>query len=421
MHRTIEIWSTIGLLMILRIVLPTQPLGQTKDSSLPPIIGGDGLSKDFKLSGPLGVFQLPRQSVRIPRTIRALLPHGAKVRLLQKLASHPEDTLVVYDTLDPAHPNPLIDIRYPGVLVLRSNHVIGRASLKRRTDDGPDWVFLEAGEIHVSPNLPGIALAFRSMGDGSVSLFLLLSPHGGQYRTMLKKITGAGRLRADNEANLELWDANFGEECVWCDHRYSVFNYRWNGSRLVRVRNTITCRTIDPGVMTDKPIEAVQQSLDAEYAESERKRRREQRLLHATFPVRINGVYRGKLGQEAIVMTLGRAKPERWSRCDFRDPSRKRGTRYPIVATYPNRQNGDDTMLAGVPLSPRRIRLWEYRDNRRTHNVWELSITHSGAVGVVRRVARHGSKLSIRSTSVSLKRTSHDFDPYFSTQGGYDW
>jgi len=420
MHRTIEIWSTIGLLMILRIVLPTQALGQTKDSSLPPIIGGDGLSKDFKLSGPLGVFQLPRQSVRIPRTIRALLPHGAKVRLLQKLASQPEDTLVVYDNLDPAHPNPLIDIRYPGVLVLRSNHVIGRASLKRRTDDGPDWVFLEAGEIHVSPNLPGIALAFRSMGDGSVSLFLLLSPHGGQYRTILKKITGAGRLRADNEANLELWDANFGEECVWCDHHYSVFNYRWNGSRLVRVRKAVTCRTIEPGAMTDMPVETVN-SLNAEHADAESNRRKEQHLLQARVPADLDGVYRGKLRRQEIVMLVGRAKPEQWSRCDFRDPSRKRGKRYPIVAAYSDRRVGSDVLLAGMPLSSHRIRLWEYRDSRRTNDVWELSITHAGVVGVLRRVARHGSKLSIRSTSVSLTRTSHDFDPYFSTQGGYDW
>lgn len=427
MYWTREIRSAMGLLLLFAMVLETLLTGQSAGSCQLPIAGGDGASKNYKLSGSMGVIQLPRRPVKAPRTIRALLPRVAKVRLLQKLSFQPQDTLVVYDVLDSDRSNPIMDIRYPAVQVIRENHVVARVSLKRRTDGPPDWVFLEAGEIRLSPDLAGIALAFRSMGDGSVSLYLVLSPQGDKYHAVLNKITGEGRLRADQQGTIELWDANFGNECEWCDHRYTVVTYKWNGFRLAQVHKIATCRMIDPNPMTDKPIEAVQQSLDAEYAESERKRSQEQRFLRARLPAGLGGVYRGRLGRQEIFLVLGPAKAERWNTCDFRDPAEKRGRRYPIVGFYERdggseRDIDSDVLLAGRPLSAGRIRLREYRDHKPTHNVWELSVTGFGIMGVRRILLPRGSRLLRNSTTISLKRLSHDFDPLFPTyEDGYDW
>ena len=176
MNQKKQIWSTIGLFFAFTTTFLTLVLGQSADSSQLPAGGGDGHSKDFKLTGPMGTIQLTRRPVKTPKAIRALLPRGAKVRLLQKLALQQQDTLVVYDVLDSASSNPIMDISYPAVRVIRGNQVAGRISLKRQTDDDPDWVFLEAGEIRLSSDLAGIALAFRSLGDGSASLFWVIAP-----------------------------------------------------------------------------------------------------------------------------------------------------------------------------------------------------------------------------------------------------
>ena len=419
MHRKVELLM-VGIILVSTVAFSGYLCGQIQDSSRLPIAGGDGISKDFKLSGPLGVFQLPRRPVKAPKTIRALLPRGAKVRLLQNLTLSPADVLVVYDSLDADSSSSFMDIRYPVVLVVRANHLVERISVRRRTNDDPDWAFLEAGEVRLSSDLGAIALAFRSMGDGSASLYLVIAPQGQKYHTVLNKITGQGRLRADDEGNLELWDANFGEECVWCDHGYTILTYRWRGLHLARVRKAGTCRTIDPDAMTDKPIEALK-SLNAEYEKAERERMQEQHLLKVKLPANLNGTYRGKLGQQEIEMQLGGAEAEQWSNCDFRDPTGKRGRRYPIVAMYLNQRTGIDVVLAGVLVSRSRVRLWEYRDSKRTHNTWDLLITRSRAVGVLRRLATHGSGLSNKTTAVSFKRISREFYPYFVRDGGYDW
>jgi hypothetical protein len=192
---------------------------------------------------------------------------------LQKLALNPEDTLVIYEAHDAEHPHLLMDISYPAALVLRQNHVIGEFSLKPGKSDDPDWIFLEGGEIHLSGQKGGVALAFRSMGDGSASLFLVISPEGERYRTILRRITGEARLRADQEANLELWAAHFGDDCEWCRHQYTIFAYRWDGSHLLHIRKTVSCRKLDPDRMTDKPIELLNKSLDVEYAEAQQQRK----------------------------------------------------------------------------------------------------------------------------------------------------
>lgn len=247
---------------------------------------GNGASKDFKLRGPMGVIQLPRKPVKAPRAIRALLPHDAHVRLLQPLELNPKDTLVVYDRPNPADANAFIEIRYPAVLVLRENHIVGRFSLKPRTDEDADWIFLEAGEIHLSGNKAGVALAFRSLGDGSASLFLVISPEGEKYRIILRKITTEGRLRADQAANLEFWDAGDGGECIWCNHPYRILQYRWEGSYLTPVRKTNSCQKLSPDKITDNPIELLTEPLDIEYANAQQERKQHKGICDPRDPTR---------------------------------------------------------------------------------------------------------------------------------------
>lgn len=246
-----------------------------------------GSSEDFKLRGPMGVIQLPRRPVKAPKKVRAFLPPDAEVRLLQRLTLNHQDVLVVYDRPEPGEANDPIEIRYPGVLVLRENHIVGRFSLKARTNDDADWVFLEASEVPLSGPNAGIALAFRSVGDGSGSLFLVISPDQGRYRIILKKVATQGRLRADQDGNLELWDANDGGECIWCRHQYTVLAYQWDGSHFLQVRKTSSCRQLGPDAMTDKPIELITQPLDVQYAEAQQKSKNHRGTCDSRDPTRI--------------------------------------------------------------------------------------------------------------------------------------
>jgi len=97
---------------------------------------------------------------------------------------------------------------------------------------------------------------------------------------VLKKLIGQGRLRADQDANLELWDADDRGECIWCSHPYSILTYRWNGSRLAQVRRAVSCRKIDPNAMTDEPIEGAAHSLEVEHADADESRQRELSKRH---------------------------------------------------------------------------------------------------------------------------------------------
>lgn len=247
----------------------------------------EGASKDFKLRGPMGVIQLPGPAVKAPKAIRALLPRDAEVRLLQRLNLNPRDTLVVYDRPAPGEGGDLIEIRYPAVLVLRQNHVVGRFSLKARATDDADWVFLEAGEVPLSGEKFGIALAFRSVGDGAGSLFWVISPEQEKYRIVLRKLIDQGRLRADQDANLEFWDAGGDGECIWCPHRYKILAYKWDGAHFTQVRKTTTCRKLSPDVMTDKPVELVGKPLDIEYTEAQQGRKQQKGNCDPRDPTRI--------------------------------------------------------------------------------------------------------------------------------------
>ena len=264
------------LLMVVLILAGPQCLSQEQE----------GASKDFKLRGPMGVIQLPGPAVKAPKAIRALLPRDAEVRLLQRLNLNPRDTLVVYDRPEPGEAGDPIEIRYPVVLVLRQNHVVGRFSLKARATDDADWVFLEAGEVPLSGEKFGIALAFRSLGDGAGSLFLVISPEQVKYRIVLRKLIDQGRLRADQDANLEFWDAGDEGECIWCPHRYKILAYKWDGAHFTQVRKTTTCRKLSPDVMTDKPVELVGKPLDIEYTEPQQGRKQQKGNCDPRDPTR---------------------------------------------------------------------------------------------------------------------------------------
>jgi len=389
------------------VIVAALACGQTGSSAQQPIMGGDGVSNHLKARGLMGVFQLPRRPVGVPRSIRALLPHAATVRLLQRLTLSPTDTLVVYDTPDSESSDSFFDDRYPAFLVLRAGHPIGRFAPERQRDDSAGWVFLEAGELHISPEKSGVVLAFRSVGDGSGSLFLVVSPDQQEYRIVLRRTTDQARLRIDAEGILEFWDANEGDECVWCDHHYKVLAYKWDGLHFARKRMATSCRKINPDAITDEPIEAVSQPLNAEYLQAEHSKQDEQRLLRAKLPAGLDGIYRGKLGQTEIVLAIGRARLEHWAACDFRDPTQKVHRRYPILGRYLDQQQAA-VELGGGPLSGGVIRLREYRDGKPTGTEWKLSITAEGAVGVRRKVLQQGSGFSRSSTAVSLRRTSPD-------------
>lgn len=71
--------------------------------------------------------------------------------------------------------------------------------------------------------IAGLAAAFRSAGDGSGSLFVMLTRLGSQWRIGLIKRVSQGQLRvAARSWKVELLSAisDTESECTWCPHKY---------------------------------------------------------------------------------------------------------------------------------------------------------------------------------------------------------
>lgn|GEM_PF-5612702 len=204
--------------------------------------------------GPMGLFQLPQPTIKVPKAVRVLLSREAEVKLLQVSQFNPEDTIVVYESQ--VHPVfPFLRITYPTVVVLRANRIVARFKVRKPFTIDADWVFLSGGEFRLSLERSAVVFAFRALGDGSDNLYLVLSANHGKYEILMNHNTAQSSLRVlEGDGNLELWEAIAGDGCVWCNHRYKISKYRWNGSALVRTGSRRSRRKFDPSVVAAKEL-----------------------------------------------------------------------------------------------------------------------------------------------------------------------
>jgi hypothetical protein len=208
--------------------------------------------------GPMGFMQEAQPSLKVPKGVRAHLPRGAEVKLFQASQFNPEDTLVVYESRARAGLEevfPFLHITYPTVVVLRANRIVARFKVRKPFTTDADWVFLSGGEFRLSQDRSAVAFAFRALGDGAGSMYLVLSSSHGKYQVLMNHEAGQARLRVlDGDGNLEIWEATYGDECVWCRHRYMIARYRWNGSSLVRASRRLSRGKPRPAVIAGRPL-----------------------------------------------------------------------------------------------------------------------------------------------------------------------
>jgi hypothetical protein len=124
---------------------------------------------------------------------------------------------------------------------------------------------------------------------------------------------------------------------------------------------------------------------------------------------RINGIYRGTIGQEQVVLEMG-ARPagkEAGNTGDSQDPKV-----YPIEGRYFYRQHGVDIHLVGMSLGDESIRLREYRrvpDDEFTAE-WRLNVQGDRAAGTFCKCdLGEPSRPAGSLLKVSLRRISHEF------------
>ena len=140
-------------------------------------------------------------------------------------------------------------------MVLRANRIVARFKVRKLFTTDADWVFLSESEFRLSQDRSAVAFAFRALGDGAGSLYLVLSSSHGKYQILMNREAGQARLRVlDADGNLEIWEATYGDECVWCRHRYMIARYRWNGSSLIRVSKRLSRGKPRPAVIAGRPL-----------------------------------------------------------------------------------------------------------------------------------------------------------------------
>ena len=223
--------TTLGLLIL---ILPVRTFAQQAKQS------------------PLGALIAPASKLRVSRQLRSILPANAVVRLAK-------DTHILGDVE-----------QVPDVIVAHTEHpcktevynflaVPHDANVRTRLK-------LIAGLIHHTYTLFGsmdlrdvtgenaFVTAFRNIGDGAGTIFLVVASHDDKYLLALKALTTQGRFKVLPGGQVELWDADDGGECVWCPHVYTATTLIWKSGKLVRIRSHHTKHKIDPAQMANVPI-----------------------------------------------------------------------------------------------------------------------------------------------------------------------
>lgn len=208
---------------------------------------------------PLGVLIEPRPAIKVEPQLRALLPRGARVRILAQTALSAEgETLVVYD-------------RYSGlgepnshVVIIRGDRVVEDFALARMFKYGYEFTCVGFVEFRLGQAEKAAAIAFRNVGDGSATLFVVLKAHDDVYKAVFSALVQQGRLRIheSERARMELWSArealDEGISCTWCDHRYEIRTFVWRSGNFVRTDKKLTRNALKPYPIAERPLVMVE-------------------------------------------------------------------------------------------------------------------------------------------------------------------
>jgi hypothetical protein len=205
---------------------------------------------------PLGVLVHPAEEIKAPDDIRVALPANAVVRWMQQTHLSREGEIgVIYDTGDQYEPK-------THFAFIRSRVRVGdfrlAEALLNQDESVKDFVddiaLSQAAEIPLQGDRKGLLAAFRNIGDGAATIFVLITEKGGQYSISWHQWTSQAQFQIRFSGTFQIWNSNGGAECVWCTHHYEVTNYQWKNETLVKISHFSTKHALSPYQFSENPI-----------------------------------------------------------------------------------------------------------------------------------------------------------------------
>ena len=198
-----------------------------------------------------GAVVSPHAPIQVSADMRALLPKDAIVRLVEqtKMAGAGE-TVAAYDVGNDLKPDPYL-------IVVKDEKVADTfrlATIFGKKDPGPGWVLFKASAFQLPRGKNMFVAAYRNIGDGAATVFVLLAEQGGDYKIFWDKLVAQGRFEVLQDGRMQVWGATKDGACVWCPHIYKVIALEWKDGRVANVGRFETKRLLDPVPIADDPI-----------------------------------------------------------------------------------------------------------------------------------------------------------------------
>lgn len=222
-----------GILLVLTATLAHYALAQTASPT------------------PLGVLITPPHRVAVSDALRFALPTKAVVRLVQSTSLAPDgETIVIYETGNKFEP-------HSHLAVIKERRLVADFSLAKlfeKQEVGDTYALFAASQLRSPDSGNAFAAAFRNIGNGAGTLFVLVANTKGRYHVIWQHVASQGRLAVKRDGKFQLWDALIGDNCTWCDHQYEVTTFAWKGAGLSKLSHWVTKNAMNPGPISNRPI-----------------------------------------------------------------------------------------------------------------------------------------------------------------------
>ncbi len=212
-----------------------------------------------RLVGPFGAMDKPRNPIPLAGDIRSQLSQVEAIRALKQTRLDPlGEQVIMYDTKEGLAPE-------PRVAVVVSGSLKEAFDVAKLDEYGDGAVYATSCEFDLSPTRRALAIVYTFSGDGTGSLFLILSWSGaGKYSIIFHRSVMQGRIVLGSRA-LELWEPKFGKysrrpdsdkfECIWCPHRYLITEFEWQNGEYMKKNSKRTREAYNPAEITGTPIQ----------------------------------------------------------------------------------------------------------------------------------------------------------------------
>lgn len=203
---------------------------------------------------PLGVLITPPPQILVSEQIRSALPKKATVRLLERTErTAGTEHVIVYELGSKFEPDSHVAVLKGGQLVSD----FGLAKLFTVRGTGGRYALFAATQFRTAENKNAFITAFRNIGNGAGTIFVLLIERNGHYSAW--KYGGfQGRFQVRTDGRIQVWSAGDVPEgkidCTWCRRRYDVSTFEWKDASLAKVGHLTKKGALDPASIANKPI-----------------------------------------------------------------------------------------------------------------------------------------------------------------------